>query len=65
MTAKRTHSRKKTARAGIKVADLPAFDVAAYLDDEQTIAAYLPISWKRKTLPCWRQLWATSQEPVA
>lgn len=41
MTAKRTHSRKKAARAGIKVADLPAFDVAAYLDDEQTIAAYL------------------------
>jgi len=41
MTAKRTHSRKKTARAGIKVADLPAFDAAAYRDDEQTIAAYL------------------------
>lgn len=41
MVAKRIYSRKKTARAGIKVADLPAFDAAAYLDDEQTMAAYL------------------------
>ncbi len=41
MTAKRTHSRKKTRRAAIKVADLPPFDAATYLEDEQTIAAYL------------------------
>ena len=41
MTAKRTHSHKKTARAAIKVADLPVFDVAASLENEQTIAAYL------------------------
>ena len=41
MVAKRIYSRKKTARAGIKVADLPAFDAVASLGDEQTIAAYL------------------------
>ena len=41
MTAKHTHSRKKTARGAIKVADLPPFDAATYLEDEQTIAAYL------------------------
>jgi probable addiction module antidote protein len=41
MAAKQTHSRKKTARAAIKVVDLPPFDAATYLEDEQTIAAYL------------------------
>ena len=41
MATKHTRSRKKTGRSGIKVADLPAFDAAAYLDDEQTIATYL------------------------
>ena len=41
MTAKRTPSHKKTARAAIKVADLPVFDGAASLENEQTIAAYL------------------------
>ncbi len=41
MTAKRTHSHKKTARAVIKVADLPVLDGAASLENEQTIAAYL------------------------
>lgn len=41
MTARHTHSRKKTTRAAIKVADLPPFDAAMYLDDEQTIATYL------------------------
>lgn len=41
MTTKHTRSRKKAGRAGIKVGDLPVFDAAAYLDDEQTIAAYL------------------------
>ncbi len=41
MTTKHTRSRKKTGRSGIKAADLPVFDAAACLDDEQTIAAYL------------------------
>lgn len=41
MTGKQTHFRKKTARAAIKVADLPPFDAAAYFEDEQTIAAYV------------------------
>jgi len=44
----------------IKVEELPEVDAAAYLDNEDAIAAYLTDILERTTLACWRSRWATS-----
>jgi DNA-binding phage protein len=49
----------------IKVAGLPEFDAAHYLDSETSIAAYLTDILEANDAALWLQPWVTSLAPGA
>ena len=49
----------------IRVADLPEFDSAEYLDSEEAVAEYLTAMIEGVILPCWRRHWAISHVHAA
>ena len=64
-TMRSSIKRRKHHKQTVKVADLPEFDAAHYLDSETSIAAYLTTSWKPIMPLCWLQHWATSPRQPA
>ena len=49
----------------IKVADVPEFAAAPYLDSEAAIAAYLTDILRRTIRLCWPRRWETSPARAA